>query len=40
MSQHDVDLKKRRFLTAAASVVGGCWCSYGSYPFCTIHDAE
>ena len=33
MSQHDVDLKKRRFLTAAASVVGGAGAVMVAIPF-------
>ncbi len=33
MSQHDVDLKKRRFLTVAASVVGGAGAVMVAIPF-------
>jgi len=33
MSQHDVDLKKRRFLTAAASVVAGAGAVMAAIPF-------
>ncbi len=33
MSQHDVDLSKRRFLTAAASVVGGAGAVMAAIPF-------